>query len=748
MRAYTLLLLLVLAACAAPAAAPPTSTPAPPTSTPASPSATGAPSSTPSPLPSTFLVGTATLTPAPPSATPSPLPSVTPTAPPTITPPPDISPTPAPLPSLNPAAPLTPTPGFPQGRIAPGTLAGLRELRAAGYGFVRAAAFVGPDRLALATSAGLLWLDLPSMNPGRFDALPGGVPVLSASHDGQLLAVVDAANRHTSIVRVADGATAVTLRGSAPAFSPDGRLIATWDSSDPATTMIWRTADGAPVSTVSGYSPIFSPDGALVVTSDGNSAAMLSRSADGAPLANLSDTTNAAFSPDSTLLAAAGRGGLRLYPITATGLGDPQLLRADAMSDQLAFSADGARLLALEFFGDLITWSVPDGKELGPTPILSGDAVQLSPYGTLLAAISSGGDAPATTYISRTSDGQIVYSDPRAIDGFVAFSPDGARAVVIKYDGGLYMVDEGGYQAAARSLRGYRQVAFSADGGLMAAADNNGLADIWRVGDGALLRQLTPDTSLTLAEGDRLGFSRDGSEVIAELSQRGFGFGGFSLLALTQPVDGGPSSTASVVLEDPDDEARVSALTFAYSQPAGRMAWVDHAGRLRLLASADSRVLGEDAGPYDALAFSPDGDLLAVARRSGAIRLIDPTDGSEVGALAVGRPIAQLAFSPGGDLLAARGADGAATVFRLADGARLADIQLGPDIDGRAPALLVAADGSMLVAGDVSGVAFYELPSGRALRRIGVRAEGLALGPEQHLLAILSDGRVTLWGVP
>ncbi len=53
----------------------------------------------------------------------------------------------------------------------------------------------------------------------------------------------------------------------------------------------------------------------------------------------------------------------------------------------------------------------------------------------------------------------------------------------------------------------------------------------------------------------------------------------------------------------------------------------------------------------------------------------------------------------------------------------------------------------MLITGGAAGVAIYDLASGRELRRLKIAAEAVAIGPEQHLLAVLSGGRVTLWGV-
>jgi hypothetical protein len=102
-------------------------------------------------------------------------------------------------------------------------------LRSIGYGRAIQAA-VAPDAtlLAVATSAGLAWLELPTLRHLRFDAVEGGVDQVAFSPDGQTVIInwaVDSNDARSELRRVADGAVVTTLEGQAkPIFWPDGQV--------------------------------------------------------------------------------------------------------------------------------------------------------------------------------------------------------------------------------------------------------------------------------------------------------------------------------------------------------------------------------------------------------------------------------------------------------------------------------------------------------------------------------------------
>ncbi len=96
---------------------------------------------------------------------------------------------------------------------------------------------------------------------------------------------------------------------------------------------------------------------------------------------------------------------------------------------------------------------------------------------------------------------------------------------------------------------------------------------------------------------------------------------------------------------------------------------------------------------FYALAFSPDGSLLAAGFSDGWIRMFDTRTGEMLGILEGSAH--SLAFSPGGEWLAAGLADGALRVFNLQAGNRF---DLGPGHAGPVTALAFSPDGTQLTS--------------------------------------------------
>jgi WD40 repeat protein len=446
-----------------------------------------------------------------------------------------------------------------------------------------------------------------------------------------------------------------------------------------------------------------------------------------------------------------------IAPVTRTGLGTPHRLSKTAIGAGPVFSVDGQRIIAVEGRAPstaLVTWNVADQRELARLDF-SVYAVSLSPHGILSEIIDSF-SAPGCehTLLYRTSDNHLLdeqSTDPPCSASF--FSPDGTRVVKITTDGTISLIDAKDGLGVARSFWGYTQIAISPDGSLLAAGNENvqTSTDIWKVGNSTLLHTvasvLYPDSTIKIAH---LHFSPDGAQVISAETQSPWGGIQTLLRVVSQPAAGGGDAREITSVDLKDGVA----LRWDDSQPAKRLAWIDDSGRLHLRADGNPRALRDDPGPYHALAFSPDGGLLAVAQRDGSVYLLRPADGGDVAKLDAGRAITQVVFSPDSSLLGTRSADGRTTIWRLADHTAFATLQTDPDIPGghgepsQTPSLIFSSDNQLLIAGGAAGVVISDLASGHELRRLEIAAEALAIGPEQHLLAILSQGQVTLWGVP
>jgi len=153
-----------------------------------------------------------------------------------------------------------------------------------------------------------------------------------------------------------------------------------------------------------------------------------------------------------------------------------------------------------------------------------------------------------------------------------------------------------------------------------------------------------------------------------------------------------------------------------------------------------------------ALAYSPDGAILAVAKRDSRIELLDAKTHERIGAELVGHsdPIRQLAFSPDGSTLASASFDGSAILW---DTVRHA--ARGQPLRHKDSVTCVAfsPDGKLVATGGLDRyIKFWDPASGAergpALQGLTDGLVSLAFSPDGKWLASGGrDGKVDLWNV-
>jgi eukaryotic-like serine/threonine-protein kinase len=204
-----------------------------------------------------------------------------------------------------------------------------------------------------------------------------------------------------------------------------------------------------------------------------------------------------AFSPDGTMLAAAG--GARN---TSTYLWQVHPKRKIAvLSDHkvsvaaVAFSANGKKLAVNGTDGTVHVWTVPPSGGAVPATVSPGtvnsDAVAFSPTGLTLAMGGSDGQA----YLWNADNGStrtvpIPGSSPITA---VAFSPSGGSLAAGDSDGVTYIWNLARHDSVAvadPAGSGVNSVAFSPDGKWLATGDANGKTYLWHLPAGKLSRTL------------------------------------------------------------------------------------------------------------------------------------------------------------------------------------------------------------------------------------------------------------------
>jgi len=147
-----------------------------------------------------------------------------------------------------------------------------------------------------------------------------------------------------------------------------------------------------------------------------------------------------------------------------------------------------------------------------------------------------------------------------------------------------------------------------------------------------------------------------------------------------------------------------------------------------------------------AVAFSPDGRLLATASDDSTARLWEVASGQERARLAHDERVYGVAFSPDGRLLATGSYNGAARLWEVASGeerARLAH-------DDEVHEVAFSPDGRLLATASVdTTVRLWEVASGQEHARLAHKGGvyGVSFSPDGGSLATASDGAAQLWEV-
>jgi WD40 repeat protein len=458
--------------------------------------------------------------------------------------------------------------------------------------------------------------------------------------------------------------------GGSLAFAPDGATL--YMSAQGGRTIVWDVTHRRPVRTIPlGGSLAVSRDGKTLALGQQDGSIILADAATGRRrrvlTAHRAAVTGLAFSPNGATLASASDDRTAILWDVATGKARETLRGHAGSVSGVAFSPDGAALYTSSLDDSVIAWDLTRTRGLArqltraASPVVG---VAFSPRDpNLLALAQRAGPVTLWDVARRTRVG-----NPLDVTGgsenAVAFSPDARTLAAANHpDGTVVLFDIATHARDGRPLhppygpiyrpgqsRDVNGIAFSPYGKLLATAGNDGSMVLWDLAERTPIGRRPRPWGLFVTA---VAFSPDGRSIASGVDDR---------VLLTRIPDG--KMLYELATPGPD------AVALAFSPNGKLLAIASADGRVQLrdprTGEVRSRAWVAEDGAVMSVRFSPDGSVLATAGSEGTATLWDVGSGKRVGPPLTGPPSAGVAaFDPTGHTLATGFQDGTVLLWEV-----------------------------------------------------------------------------------
>jgi WD40 repeat protein len=490
---------------------------------------------------------------------------------------------------------------------------------------------------------------------------PQGDSLVTASLDGQVK-LLDVVSWEEQVSLTHDEAVL------AVAFGPDGQQVATASGT---TAYVWDVASGTTVQQFEGHGTLvrslaFHPQATRLATASMDGTVQVWERESGKSLFSFDAHTDSiwsvVFDPQGNYIATASADGtVRVWDATSGNNHFTLLNQYPAALTSVDVGLDGTLVATAGKDGMVKLWDAETGEQVAVFRFHQAvTAVWLSTDGTSLAVGTADGTVRLWDVV-LSNEGMLERdsgSERLRLDGHaravtdMKVHPDGLYLATASADGSVRlwnMTDGHEIDHLSRHVQRVNEVCFSPDGSLLATASSDGKVMVWDVqgvGDGERSKVIETLDDFGGAV-YHLDFSPDGSQLLAT-------------------SDSGTLHMWDVIAEPGTEQITLMGdIPFmgdvAFSPQGDRIAVARSDGVVEIVDSYSGKLLlllAGQTGTVESLKFTPDGSRLVTSAIDGNARIWDVTTGHT-------DSVNQVAFAPGGEYAATASSDGTVRLWKV-----------------------------------------------------------------------------------